>query len=82
MLLAGQKFRINYATPGASGFVCTDKVNIGGAVVDHMAIGVSTNISKYFQHGSEDGILGLGFQHGNSSKCPDIPTNNGKAVVT
>ncbi len=46
----------------------TDKVNIGGAVVDQLAIGVATKVSKYFQQGKEDGILGLAFKHGNSSK--------------
>lgn len=46
----------------------TDKVSISGAVVDHLAIGVATKVSKYFQQAGEDGILGLGFKHGNSSK--------------
>lgn len=65
----GQEFDINYSFPGASGYVVQDDVNIGGVIVSGMPVGVATNIGPYLvgQNGY-DGILGLAFKYGNSSK--------------
>ena len=67
-VIAGQKFHVDYATPGASGYVVADTVNIGGAIVNQMPVGVATNVGKFLVEERQDGILGLAFKHGNSSK--------------
>ena len=67
-VIAGQKFHVDYSTPGASGYVVTDTVNIGGAIVTHMPVGVATKVGDFLVGSRQDGILGLAFKHGNSSK--------------
>ena len=65
----GQNFDINYSFPGASGYVVTDDVDIGGTIVQGMPVGVATKIGPYLVGQKDyDGILGLAFQRGNSSK--------------
>lgn len=65
----GQNFNINYSFPGASGYVVTDDVDIGGTIVQGMPVGVATKMGPYLVNQKDyDGILGLAFQGGNSSK--------------
>ena len=68
-------------SPGASGYVATDDVNIGGAVVNKMPIGVATKVGPYFTARSEDGIIGLGFKYGNSSKSINFLINDVKVTI-
>lgn len=79
--MAREKFHIDYSVPGASGYVATDDVNIGGAVVNKMPVGVATKIGPYFTGRSEDGIIGLGFKYGNSSKYFSFLIGDGKATI-
>jgi hypothetical protein len=73
-VINGAEFEINYSIPGASGYVVTEAVNIGGAIVEAMPIGVATHLSTYLTNvAGFDGILGLAFTHGNSSKSAFYP---------
>jgi hypothetical protein len=68
-LIDGAQFEIDYSIPGASGYVVTEDVEIGGITAEGMSVGVATVISDYLVRQEEfDGILGLAFKYGNSSK--------------
>ena len=43
---------------------------IGDLSLQHMPVGVATRIGPYLVQNKIDGILGLGFQKGNSSQIP------------
>lgn len=65
----GEAFDVNYSFKGASGYVVKEDVDIGGIVVGGMPVGVATNIGPYLVgQTAYDGILGLAFQYGSSSK--------------
>ena len=65
--LTGETFNINYGGgTGASGFVGTDSVNIGGAIVNAQAIELPTTLANNFvSDTSNNGIVGFGFSNAN-----------------
>ena len=53
----------------ANGDVYFDSVSVGGATASVQAVGVAANVSQQFlEDFSNDGLLGLGFDNGNTSK--------------
>ena len=69
----GQKYDIGYGDGfGSSGPVAREKVDIGGAVIPDMPIGVCSDL-RYGSGASSwdtDGPVSLAFKHDNSSKRP------------
>lgn len=66
---AGEKFSVNYSFEGASGYVVQEHVDIGGTLVIDMPVGVATKLGpRLVNETLYDGILGLAFKSGNSSK--------------
>ena len=59
---AGSSWKISYGDgSSASGTVGTDKLDIGGLVIENQAIELANNLSTSFQQGVGDGLLGLAF---------------------
>lgn len=58
----------------ASGNVGTDNVSIGGVVVQNQAVELSENLSRQFQQGTGDGLLGLAWPSINTVKPEKAPT--------
>ena len=74
----GESFNASYGAGfGASGTVVADSVNIGGAVVPSMDIGVADNVGDVMFNApmaSTDGLLGLAFKYGNAIRPDQSPT--------
>lgn len=51
---------------GASGIVYADKVVIGGVTATVQAVEAATSVSSSFVTGKSDGLVGLGFEEGNT----------------
>ncbi|TDZ49693.1 Aspartic protease PEP3 [Colletotrichum trifolii] len=69
-MLQGNSFSIRYGDgSGAQGVVGTDRVDIGGAVVEKQAIEMATAVSQQFvQDTANNGLLGLAFSKLNTVK--------------
>ena len=60
--LPGESFQIVYGDNShVNGNVGTDTINLGGLVINGQAIETAENMSKQFQTGQGDGLLGLAF---------------------
>ncbi|KAL8831192.1 MAG: hypothetical protein Q9191_001004 [Dirinaria sp. TL-2023a] len=74
----GQTFNASYGPGfGASGSVSSDSVNIGGAIVPSMPIGVADTVGDFMLDGAfaaTDGILGIAFKYGNAIRPDQSPT--------
>ena len=71
----GENFNIAYGDgSGSSGPVAREQVNIGGAIVPDMPIGVadSLHLGSGQTSRNSDGPVGLAFKYGNSSKLDSI----------
>ena len=70
----GQTWSITYGDgSSAKGNVFFDTVSVGGAIAQNQAVEVATNVSKQFlQDFNNDGLLGLGFDSGNTSKSKGL----------
>lgn len=70
---SGETWNISYGDgSGASGVVYADTVVVGGATVTGQAVEAATSVSAEFQSGASDGLLGLGYESGNTcapNKC-------------
>ena len=53
---------------GASGIVYADQVKIGGVTVTVQAVEAATSVSSAFVSGLQDGLVGLGFEEGNTCR--------------
>lgn len=62
-----QTLNVHYHENYASGYVVTDRVGVGDAVVYEMLVGVTTDVSTDFLSPPLDGILGLAFNQGEPS---------------
>lgn len=69
----GETWNIGYGDgSGASGIVYADTVTVGGATVTSQAVEAATSVSAEFASGAGDGLLGLGYESGNTcspSQC-------------
>lgn len=63
-----EKFGVNYSFEGASGYVVNERVTISDVSLQAMPVGIATHIGPYIVNQEYDGLLGLGFKYGNSSK--------------
>ena len=74
----GETFNATYGPGfGASGSISSDSVNIGGAIVPSMDIGVADTIGDFMLDGASaatDGFLGLAFKYGNAIRPDQSPT--------
>lgn len=63
----GETWQITYGDgSGASGVVYADTVTVGGATVTSQAVEAATSVSSSFASGAGDGLLGLGYESGNT----------------
>ncbi|KAH9817007.1 Aspartic protease PEP1 [Teratosphaeria destructans] len=63
----GETWTIQYGDGSeSSGIVYTDRVAVGGATVTRQAVEAATSVSSQFQSGASDGLLGLGYESGNT----------------
>ncbi|KAF2165915.1 hypothetical protein M409DRAFT_66870 [Zasmidium cellare ATCC 36951] len=69
----GETWSITYGDgSGSSGVVYADTVVVGGATVTSQAVEAATSVSSTFTSGNSDGLLGLGYESGNTctpSQC-------------
>ncbi|KAF2768964.1 acid protease, partial [Teratosphaeria nubilosa] len=69
----GETWMIQYGDGSeSSGIVYTDRVVVGGATVTSQAVEAATSVSSQFQSDASDGLLGLGYESGNTcsqSQC-------------
>lgn len=66
-LESGETWNIGYGDgSGASGTVYEDSVTVGGATVTSQAVEAATSVSAEFSSGAGDGLLGLGYETGNT----------------
>lgn len=69
---SGETWSIGYGDgSGASGTVYADTVVVGGATVTSQAVEAATSVSAGFAGGASDGLLGLGYESGNT--CSPSP---------
>lgn len=61
------KFQVDYAFPGASGYVVRELVTVGNISPALMPVGVATKIGPFLVDQPFDGVLGLAFKSMNTS---------------
>jgi len=72
----GQGFNISYGDGGnaVSGPVYLDTVDIGGATIPQMSVGVANHFAGFYRGELGSGIVGLAFRGGNSIRPNPQPT--------
>lgn len=69
--LPGESFEIYYGDQShVNGNVGIDTINLGGLIIENQAVEIAMSMSKQFQNGQGDGLLGLAFGSINTVK-PD-----------
>ena len=71
--LKDEEFNVNYSFEGASGYVIEETVSFGELSLEDMPVGIATHIGPYLVNQKYDGLLGLAFKGGNSSKSNTLP---------
>lgn len=72
---SGETWSISYGDgSGASGTVYEDSVTVGGATVTSQAVEAATSVSSEFVSGVSDGLLGLGYESGNTCQPQQCQT--------